>query len=76
MPGSQPTDCSTDLLTAIANFVRREVVVVQRVLALDLPAGLAAEVDAVRRLIRELFGLDCARDQIEAQVRRLDAHGG
>jgi hypothetical protein len=76
MPGSQPTDCSTDLLTAIANFVRREVVVVQRVLALDLPAGLAAEVDAVRRLIRELFGLDCAREQIEAQVRRLDAAGG
>jgi AAA domain-containing protein len=71
----QPTGCSTDLLTAVLNFVRRQVVVLQRVLALDLAAGLAAEVDAVRRLLRELFGLDCARDQIETQVRRLDAAG-
>jgi hypothetical protein len=70
---SQPTGCSTDLLTAIINFVRRQMVVVQRVLELDVPGGLQAEVDAVARLVRELFGLDCGRDQIEAQVRGVAA---
>jgi hypothetical protein len=73
---SQPTDCSTDLLTAIINFVRRQMVVVQRVLELDVPGGVQAEVDAVARLIRELFGLDCGHDEIEAQVRRVAATAG
>lgn len=71
-----PTGCSTDLLTAIINFVRRQMVVVQRVLELDVPGGVQAEVDAVGRLIRELFGLDCGHDEIEAQVGRVAATAG
>jgi hypothetical protein len=73
---SQPGACSTGLLTAIVNFVRRQGGVVERLLALDVPGTVATEVDAVRRLIRELFGLDCGRDEIEVQVRRVGATAG
>lgn len=71
-----PTRCSTDLLTAIANFLRRQGPVVERLLALDVPSTLEAEVDAVVRLLRELFGLDCGRDEVTAQVRALHATAG
>jgi hypothetical protein len=76
LPTNPPTECSTGLLAAIINFVRRQGGVLERVVELDLPGGLAAEVDAVRRLLRELFGLDCGRDEIEAQVRRVAATAG
>jgi hypothetical protein len=71
-----PSACSTGLLTAIVNFVRRQGAVVERLLALDVPGTVAKEVDAVRRLIRELFGLDCGRDEIEVQVLRVGATAG
>jgi len=72
----RPVSCSNDLLTVIINFVRRQPAVVQRLLALDVPATLAAEIDAVRRLIRELFGLDCSSAEIETSLRGLGRPAG
>jgi len=72
----RPTSCSNDLLTVIINFVRRQFVVVQRLLELDVPGTLAAEIDAVRRLIRELFGLDCSSAEIETSLRGLGGRAG
>jgi hypothetical protein len=41
-----------------------------------VPETIEAEVDAVVRLLRELFGLDCGRDEVTAQVRNLHATAG
>jgi hypothetical protein len=75
-PPPLPQSGSDDLLTAIADFVRREPIVVQRVLALDLAGSLAAEVDAVRRLTNELFGLDYSPAKIKTYLRRLGTPAG
>jgi hypothetical protein len=75
-PPPEADSCRLDLLTVIVNFVRRQPAVVQRLLALDVPRTLAAEIDAVRRLIRELFGLDCGSAEIETYLRGLGGPAG
>jgi hypothetical protein len=75
-PPPESGSCRLDLLTVIVNFIRRQPAVVQRLLALDVPRTLAAEIDAVRRLIRELFGLDCGSAEIETYLRGLGGPAG